>query len=85
MKRGLVDTNTIAHRRDLPEARFDEELSSYGDRDLMIRLTAESTPYELPAIACEYSTRASGRLSARNIELRREELARVLTKHGVKR
>jgi hypothetical protein len=83
-KRGLVDVNTIAHRRDLPEARFDEKLSSYGDRDLMIRLTADNTPYELPAIACEYSTRAGGRLSARKIELRREELERVLAKHGVK-
>ena len=77
--------NTIAHRRDHPEARFDEELSSYGDRDLMIRLTASSTPYELPAIACEYSTRAGDRLSARKIELRREELARVLAKHAVKK
>jgi hypothetical protein len=84
-KRGLVDVNTIAHRRDHPEARFDEELSSYGDRDLMIRLTASSTPYELPAIACEYSTRAGDRLSARKIELRREELARVLAKHAVKK
>ena len=84
IKHGLVDTNTIAHLRDHPEARFDEELSSYGDRDLIIRLTAESAPYELPAIACEYSTRAGGRLSARKIELRREELARVRAKHGAK-
>jgi hypothetical protein len=80
-KHGLVDTNTIAHRRDHPEARFDEELNSYGDRDLMIRLTAETPPYELPAIACEYSTRASGRLSARSKEVRHEELARVRAKH----
>jgi glycosyltransferase involved in cell wall biosynthesis len=77
--RGLVDTNTIAHRRDHPEGRFDEDLSSYGDRDLMIRLTRDSPPYELPAIACAYSTQAVDRLSDRD---RDEELARVRAKHG---
>jgi hypothetical protein len=78
--RGLVDTNAIAHRRDHPEARFDESLSAYGDRDLMLRLTRDGAPYELPAIACEYSTRAVDRLSDRD---RSDELARVLAKHGV--
>jgi glycosyltransferase involved in cell wall biosynthesis len=80
--RGLVDTNTIAHRREHPEGRFDEHLSSYGDRDLMLRLSRESAPYELPAIACEYSTRAVDRLSERHTDIQGEELARVLAKHG---
>jgi hypothetical protein len=96
--RGLVDTNTIAHRREHPEGRFDEHLSSgIEDWDLMLRLSRESAPYELPAIACEYSTRAVDRLSEgqppysdrrgdylaeASTDIRREELARVLAKHG---
>jgi glycosyltransferase involved in cell wall biosynthesis len=81
--RSFVDTNTIAHRRDHPEGRFDEELSSGNeDWDLIFRLTRESAPYELPAIACEYSTRAVDRLSDRHMDVRREEVARVLAKHG---
>jgi hypothetical protein len=63
----------------------------------MLRLSRESAPYELPAIACEYSTRAVDRLSEgqpyysdrrgdylaeASTDIRREELARVLAKHG---
>ncbi|HZA57817.1 MAG TPA: glycosyltransferase [Solirubrobacterales bacterium] len=77
---GLLDINVVAHLRDHPAARFDEDLSSYGDRDLIVRVTDGSAPFELSAIACIYSTRAAARLSDGD---RADELARVLAKHDV--
>ena len=60
----LGDTSAIAHRAGLAEARFDEDLSTMGDWDLLARLTTERDPLVLPAIACFYSTDAPRRLSA---------------------
>ncbi len=77
---GLLDINVVAHLREHPAARFDESLSSYGDRDLIIRVTDGGAPFELSAIACVYSTRAAARLSDSDLA---DELARVLAKHGV--
>jgi hypothetical protein len=78
-----TDTNVIAHRRDNREARFDEDLRGLEDWDLLFRLTRDHPPYELPAIACVYSTRAVGRLSFRSNDVLREQIARVSTKHGL--
>jgi hypothetical protein len=60
----LADTGAIAHRSGLAEARFDEQLTQAGDWDLLLRLTAESDPLVLPAIACYYTTDAPDRLTA---------------------
>jgi hypothetical protein len=79
----ITDTNVIAHRRDHPEARFDEDLRGLEDWDLIFRLTRDCTPYELPAIACVYSTRATGRLSVRRSDVMRDQIARVSAKHGL--
>ena len=78
----IADTNVIAHRRDHPEAHFDEEFSFCADWDLMLRLTRGKPPYVLPAIACDYSTQAPARLSDRPIGALREEQARVIAKHA---
>jgi hypothetical protein len=59
----LADMGAIAHRSGLAEARFDEQLSQVGDWDLLLRLTAESDPLVLPAIACYYTTDAADRLT----------------------
>jgi len=59
----LTDMSAIAHRSDLPEARFDESLRTMGDWDLLVRLTAERDPLVLPAIACYYMTDAPDRLT----------------------
>ncbi len=59
----LADMSAIAHRAGLPEARFDESLVQMGDWDLLARLTTETDPLVLPAIACFYSTHAPHRLS----------------------
>jgi Glycosyl transferase family 2 len=60
----LADMGAIAHRSGLAEARFDEQLTQAGDWDLLLRLTAESDPLVLPAIACYYTTDAPDRLTA---------------------
>jgi hypothetical protein len=59
----LADIGQIAHRRGLPEARFDESLGGLGDWDLLRRLTREKEPMVIPALACLYSTAAQDRLS----------------------
>lgn len=59
----LADIGAIAHRSGLPEARFDESLVTLGDWDLLLRLTADTDPLVLPAIACYYMTDAPIRLT----------------------
>jgi Glycosyl transferase family 2 len=59
----LADIGAIAHRRNLPEARFDESLEGLGDWDLLTRLTREKSPLVLPVTACFYTTSAPNRLS----------------------
>lgn len=60
----FVDTGVFAHRRGLPDARFDESLSQAADWDLVGRLTAARAPLALPVVANLYATRGSQRLSA---------------------
>jgi glycosyltransferase involved in cell wall biosynthesis len=62
-KHNIADMGCIAHRAELPEARFDESLREFGDWDLFLRLTRHSKPLALPAIACFYTTDAPNRLS----------------------
>jgi hypothetical protein len=59
----LADMGAIAHRAGLPGAWFDEGLREMGDWDLLLRLTAETDPVVLPAVACYYTTDAPARLS----------------------
>jgi hypothetical protein len=59
----IADMNVLAHRPS-PE-RFDEELSCFGDWDLLLRLTRNRSrpPTEIPAIAAYYRTDVAGRIS----------------------
>lgn len=66
-RRNLVDQNVIAHRR-RDDVRFDEQLRFYSDWDLMLRLTAECDPLEIPAVAVYYTTDAPERLSHHWVE-----------------
>ncbi len=59
----LADIGAVAHRRGLPEARFDEGLREMGDWDLLARLTRDKPPLMIPAVACFYYTTAPDRLS----------------------
>lgn len=61
----LIDQGALAHRRVLPEARFDETLDACVDWDLVIRLTSTREPVSIPVVASHYSTSAPDRLSAR--------------------
>jgi hypothetical protein len=58
----VADVMQLAHRRELPGARFDEDLRSAEDWDLLARLTADRQPLVFPALAGIYTTSASGRL-----------------------
>lgn len=60
-----IDMNVIAHRADLPGARFDETILAGVDWDLALRLTATVEPLRLPAIACAYGTYAPHRICDR--------------------
>ena len=60
----ITDIGAIAHRAGLPEAHFDEELREMGDWDLFLRLTRDTVPLTLPAVACYYESDATDRLSA---------------------
>ncbi len=58
----LADTNVLAHRRGAE--RFDEDLRYLGDWDLLLALTAQAEPVEIPAIAAYYRTDVRGRISS---------------------
>jgi glycosyltransferase involved in cell wall biosynthesis len=60
-----IDMNVFAHRANLPEAHFDPLMTSSIEWDMVLRLTAQRPPLELPAIACLYSSYAPNRLSKR--------------------
>jgi glycosyltransferase involved in cell wall biosynthesis len=59
----FVDQGTIAHRRGLAEARYDETLPGLVDWDFMVRLTAKRDPVVVPVVASQYSTSAQDRVS----------------------
>jgi hypothetical protein len=59
----LIDLNVLVHRRELPEARFDESLEACGDWDLALRLSENRTPFALPVVGSIYSVGAPNRIS----------------------
>ena len=58
-----VDMNVLAHRRGVANVRFEPTFDYYADWDLVMKLTAEKDPYELPVIATYYATDAPNRMS----------------------
>jgi Glycosyl transferase family 2 len=64
LERGnYIDLGTIAHRRGLPEAHFDESLQAMGDWDLILRLTGSRPPRPVPVVASMYWTSSPNRIS----------------------
>jgi SAM-dependent methyltransferase len=57
----VSDLLQVAHRRDLPGARFDEQLTTGEDWDLLARLTQDRNPVVFPALAGIYTTSGSHR------------------------
>lgn len=74
-----IDMNAIAMRAGLEGARFDEQLRSSIDWQLMLVLTAQHRPFELPALACVYRTYAPNRVcdNPRRLEHNRRVRSRV--------
>jgi hypothetical protein len=60
-----IDMNTIAHRRGLSGWRFDPEIRASIEWEVMLRVTLEHTPLELPVVACAYGSYAPERISDR--------------------
>jgi hypothetical protein len=58
-----VDMGVLAHRAGLAEARFDPELITHADWDLVLRLTENRSLLELPVVACYYVSDSPNRLS----------------------
>ena len=76
-----TDIGSIAHRRSLPEASFDEDLGALEDWDLLLRVSEHRTVRSLPAIAGTYSTTAPDRITTSTA--RPEAWERLHAKHGI--
>ena len=64
LRRGnYLDQNVIAHRRDLPEAHYDEALPANVDWDFLLRATAQRDPVMIPLVASCYLTDKDDRLT----------------------
>jgi glycosyltransferase involved in cell wall biosynthesis len=63
LERNITDVGAIAHRRELAEARFDEELRTGEDWDLLLRLTGEREAVAIPAVSHAYAMEGDGRMT----------------------
>jgi glycosyltransferase involved in cell wall biosynthesis len=59
----FIDLGVLAHKRQLPEAHFDESLPALLDWDLVLRLTLAQAPMALPVVASMYHVSAPHRIS----------------------
>jgi len=64
LEENVTDISSLAHRRGLDAARFDETLESAEDWDLLLRLTADREALAVPALSHAYSMNAADRMSA---------------------
>jgi Glycosyl transferase family 2 len=60
-RQSVADLMQVAHRRELPGARFDERIRVVEDWDLLARLTRDRDPLLVPAVSGIYTTSASDR------------------------
>jgi hypothetical protein len=60
-RESVADLMQVAHRRELPGARFDEGIRIVEDWDLLARLTRDRDPLLFPAVSGIYMTSASDR------------------------
>ena len=63
LRENVTDAGAIAHRRGLREARFDEDLSTGEDWDMLLRLTADREALAVPALSHAYSMDGADRMS----------------------
>ncbi len=63
LEENVTDVGSLAHRRELAGARFDEEIPTADDWDILLRLTADKDALAIPALSHAYSMEASDRVS----------------------
>jgi glycosyltransferase involved in cell wall biosynthesis len=62
LKENVTDAGSLAHRRDLEEARF-EDVPTAEDWDLLLRLTSDREALAIPALSHAYAMDADNRVS----------------------
>jgi hypothetical protein len=63
LQENVTDIGAIAHRRDLEEARFDEDVPTAEDWVLLLRLTSDREALAIPALSHAYVMDAPDRVS----------------------
>lgn len=63
LRENVTDVGCLAHRRALAGARFDEEVSTAEDWDLLLRLTTDREALAVPALSHAYAMDAPNRMS----------------------
>lgn len=63
LEENVTDAGSLAHRRDLEGARFDEGLSTGEDWEMLLRLTAGRDALAIPALSHAYSMEDVDRMS----------------------
>jgi Glycosyl transferase family 2 len=63
LQENIADAGAIAHRRELGGARFDEQLRTGEDWDLLLRLTEDEPALAVPAVSHAYAIDVPGRMS----------------------
>jgi glycosyltransferase involved in cell wall biosynthesis len=63
LEENVTDAGSLAHRRELAGARFDEEVPTAEDWEILLRLTADKDALAIPAISHAYSMEATNRMS----------------------
>jgi septal ring factor EnvC (AmiA/AmiB activator) len=78
LERGnYIDLGAVAHRRELPDVHFDESVTPLEDWDLLLRLTRQAAPLELPVVSGTYRSDAPGRVTPASDPTRSQELIRA--------
>ena len=63
LEENVTDVGSLAHRRELAGARFDEEITTADDWEILLRLTAEKDALAIPALSHAYTMDAPNRVS----------------------
>lgn len=63
LEENVTDAGSLAHRRELEQARFDEDLSTGEDWDMLLRLTVDKDALAVPALSHAYSMEGVDRMS----------------------
>lgn len=80
LEQNVADMGAVAHRRELPGARFQEGTATAEDWDLLIRLTGDRPALAVPALSHAYSL--SGEDHGSRAAKHRDALEKVRQRHA---